>query len=244
MSIKRRLAQLANICIRPLGAELVSRAAILSWQHFFDQAKRYKFEPKTVFDVGVAYGTPWLYEAFPHASYFLIDPLREALPHMERIKKSLNATILNVALGESAGIVNIEARENIRGSTIFAQEGEADSRLLSCYPVEVKRLDEIVPAFPTPALCKIDVQGAELGVLKGMSGIMAQLDVVIVECHTLPTLRGIPEAAEVIHLMNEYGFCIYDVAFIGRRPLDGATAELDVVFVKKDSVFRSDHRWR
>jgi len=28
-----------------------------------------------------------------------------------------------------------------------------------------------------------------------------------------------------------------------RRPLDGATAQLDMVFVAEGSRFRSDHRW-
>lgn len=36
--------------------------------------------PRTVFDIGVAYGTHWLYGAFPTAKFHLINPTRESLP--------------------------------------------------------------------------------------------------------------------------------------------------------------------
>jgi hypothetical protein len=39
---------------------------------------------KTIFHIGVADGTPWLYETFPDAKSHLIDPTRESLPHMQR----------------------------------------------------------------------------------------------------------------------------------------------------------------
>lgn len=61
------------------------------------------FVPKTVIDIGVAYGTPDLYDAYPQAKYILVDPTRESLPHMQSISKRMNASILNIALGDKKG---------------------------------------------------------------------------------------------------------------------------------------------
>jgi hypothetical protein len=36
--------------------------------------------PKTIFDVGVADGTPWLYDTFPQAHFFLFDPTPQSRP--------------------------------------------------------------------------------------------------------------------------------------------------------------------
>jgi 16S rRNA G527 N7-methylase RsmG len=34
-------------------------------------------QPKTVIDVGVGRGTPWLYQAYPTAKFILVEPLRD-----------------------------------------------------------------------------------------------------------------------------------------------------------------------
>ncbi len=44
--------------------------------------------------------------------------------------------------------------------------------------------------------------------------------------------------------LKEYGFVLYDVLSLLRRPLDQALAQLDVAFVPEASPLRRDHRWR
>ena len=149
-----------------------------------------------------------------------------------------------MALGDRSGEIEIEVHEDIGGSTTFVQEGVADTARLTSYTVQVRRLDELVNSFDSPALCKIDVQGAELDVLRGMAGIMEAIDVVVVECQNIPTLRGAPDASQVVKLMDAYGLGIYDVVSLGRRPLDGATAQMDIAFARRKSVFFEDKRWR
>lgn len=163
---------------------------------------------------------------------------------MQAISQSLNAKILNVALGERSAEIEIEVHEDIGGSTIFTQEGIADTARLTSYPVRVRRLDELVKTFGSPALCKIDVQGAELDVLKGMAGIIEAIDLVIVECQVIPTLKDAPDASKVIEFMDAYNYGIYDIVQLGRRPLDGATAQMDIAFAKRTSILLTDKRWR
>ena len=91
-----------------------------------------------------------------------------------------------------------------------------------------------------PALCKIDVQGAELMVLAGMTGRLADIDALVVETSTIATVKG---GAEVEAVVRFLGFVLADIIGLRRRPLDKATAQLDLLFVPKEAAPRHDRRW-
>ena len=84
------------------------RATAPSWRQSFRLLDRYGFRPNMVFDIGVAYGTFELYDAFPKAFYHLIDPTSESLHHMRLLERQLNCRIHQVALGDRDGEVDIE----------------------------------------------------------------------------------------------------------------------------------------
>jgi len=133
-----------------------------NWTRCLELFKKQGFQPKTIFDIGVAAGTPELYAVFPDASYYLVDPTQEALPHMQAIAQRMNATILNLALGEEECSLEIEVRPtDIGASSLFEEIGPLSETRR--YPVPVRRFDRVVGTFEKPALCKIDVQGAEMG---------------------------------------------------------------------------------
>lgn len=234
------LAQAKHI-LRPLAPYLPKLAPVPSWRRCFKVLERYGFKPATVFDIGVGFGTHALYHAYPRASYYLIDPTPESLPHMQRIARHLNAQILNIALGDRDGEAMIEIRSDIQGSTLFEEIGPRD--FLRKENVKVRRFDTVIETFERPALCKIDVQGSELLVLNGMTGRIAEIDAFLLETSTIATVKGGPEAYDVLRFMKERGFVMFDVVGMKRRPLDGATAQLDMIFVAEESYFRADRRW-
>ena len=43
--------------------------------------------------------------------------------------------------------------------------------------------------------------------------------------------------------MTQRGYVIYDFAGFTNRPLDMALGQLDICFVKEDSVLRKSHGW-
>ena len=227
--------------LRPLAPYLPKLAPVPSWRHSFKVLDRYGFKPATVFDIGVGFGTHALYHAYPSAAYYLIDPTPESLSHMQRIARRLNAQILNLALGDRDGEAMIEIRADIQGSTLFEEIGPRD--FLRKESVKVRRFDTVIGAFERPALCKIDVQGSELLVLNGMTGRIAEIDAFLLETSTIATVKGGPEAYDVLRFMKEHGFVMFDVVGMKRRPLDGATAQLDMIFVAEESYFRADRRW-
>jgi FkbM family methyltransferase len=239
-----------EIALRPLrpllGAAwppLHRLGSIAMWIAGINILKDMGFDPRSVFDIGVAAGTPDLYAAFPNAHFVLVDPTRESRVHMERIARQLDATVFNVALGDHNGQVEIETRpDDIKGATLFEEIGPlGESRR---YSVPMHRFDGLFDQIARPSLCKIDVQGAELMVLQGMGERMAEFDVFIVEVSLIATIKGAPDAYDVITHMREQGFVIFDIVGLARRPLDNALAQVDLLFVREESPFRADRRWR
>lgn len=242
LQLKTLAARAIRAPLARYGFELHRRGVAPNWQLTAELLRRYKVEPRTVFDIGVAEGTPWLYEIFPNCDYHLIDPTRESLPHMQAIARRLNATIHNIALGEQEGEIEVIVRsDDIGASSLFQEVGEVP--VSARYIVPVRRFDHLIEGFARPALAKIDVQGAELMVLKGMGEQLHNLDVVIIETSTVATLENGPEFRDVFHELDSHEFILYDIISLNRRPLDGAIAQIDAVFVPRHSPLRSDKRW-
>jgi len=234
------VSQLKNL-LRPFEPYLPRFVPAPSWRHSFRVFERYGFSPATVFDVGVGFGTPALYHAFPDAYYYLIDPTPESLSYMRRISRHLDADILHLALGEEDGETLLEVRPDIQGSTLLEECGPRG--VLRTERVPLRRFDSVIGAFERPALCKIDVQGAELMVLNGMTRRIREIDAFIIETSMIATVRNGPELFDVVAFMKSHGFVVFDIVGMSRRPLDGATAQVDIVFVAEGSFLRADRRW-
>lgn len=225
---------------------VVPHDIVPDFERFAKLLDRYDLMPRTVIDVGVAEGTPWLYRAFPEAFFILVDPTQEALPYMQRWVSQFKGggRIEAVALGDHDGLQRILVRtDGIGASSFFEEVGPHE--LLRSYEVPVKRFDSIFTEFARPCLCKIDVQGAELSVVRGMGDMIFSIDAVIIETSLIRTLKGnAPEFVDIVIAMAERGFVLYDIVGMTRRPLDKALAQLDAVFVPESSPLRQDRRWR
>ncbi len=72
----------------------------------------------------------------------------------------------------------------------------------TAHAVEVRTLDALVASgeVPQPGVMKIDVEGAELAVLAGARATLADVQTLVVECHSMPLLR------DVLGVVLEAGF--------------------------------------
>jgi FkbM family methyltransferase len=232
--------------VRPFVSRIRSyipnRRAAPSWEQALDILRRHGLRPATVFDIGVAYGTYEFYRALPDSYYHLIDPTPESLHHMRVLSRRLRCQIHPVALGDHDGETTIEIRPDIQGATLL--EDVAPVQVLRHDRVPLRRFDSLIGEIARPALAKIDVQGAELMVLKGMTGRMASIDALIVETSTISSVKDGPEVYDIVHFMHEQGFVVADVVAMTRRPLDHATAQIDLLFLPEEgSPVRRDRRW-
>ncbi len=228
--------------VRPYLSYIPRRPTAPSWRRSFRVLEHYGFRPNTVFDIRVAYGTYELYRAFPDAHYHLIDPTPESLHYMRLLERQLRCDVHQTALGGRNGEVEIEIRPDIQAATLL-EDVSSERDVLRHDRVPMRRFDSLIDEIARPALCKIDVQGAELMVLEGMTGRLDSIDALIVETSTIASLKGGPEVHDIVHFMHDHGFVVADIVGMARRPLDGATAQLDVLFLPDGSPMRRDRRW-
>jgi hypothetical protein len=130
------------------------------------------------------------------------------------------------------------------GSSLYLEDEDSD----------VNGVPRIVPAVTLdqvgadrnldgPFLVKVDVQGAELDVLKGGIETLKRTEYIILETVFFQVFIDGPGFAEIIAFMRQQGFVVYEVFDPLYRPLDGAMSQIDIAFVKESGPFRKYHAY-
>jgi FkbM family methyltransferase len=175
---------------------------------------------RTVIDVGAHTGQFALFalDAFPSARIICFEPLADA----QRRLRTATASDPRVQLfGVAAGSASDECTLHVTRSTDSSSLLPVSPRLPAVFPrtEEVRR--ETVAVVPLdialqgetvarPCLLKIDVQGNELDVLKGASGMLDSIDQIVVECSFMELYLGQPLAGDIVcHLLER------DFEFVG-----------------------------
>jgi FkbM family methyltransferase len=203
-------------------------------------------QPRTVIDVGAAYGdwTRACQTVFPSATFLLVEPLEEFAPFLRRVEADLpSVSWVAAAAASEAGSEQLRVHPDLVGSSLLTEAQEsADVEPRSVRTATVDALVREHDASP-PFLLKVDVQGNELDVLAGATQTLAEASLVILEVSFFPFLVGGPQFDEVVAFMRAAGFMTYDVFNLSYRPLDGALAQADLMFVSTGSPLRSEHAW-
>lgn len=202
------------------------------------------FRPKTIVDVGVGKGTSDLHNAFPEAYLLLIEPLAAFEPFLISALQGRQGSYVLAAAGPSAGSVAIHVHDDLEGSSLYEESmgPEADGFEATVPQVTI---DDVLrqKGLHGPLLIKVDVQGAELDVLRGGREALATAEAVVLEVSLFGFLKGTPQFYDVVQFMKERDFVAYDIIQGNNRPLDGALGQVDVVFVRESGRFRQDHSW-
>ncbi len=199
------------------------------------------FAAKTIIDVGVAYGTPELYEAFPEARLILVDPLINLTDVRTRPShRQVDYIVAAAASKVASGILNLH-QDLVSSSLLPEEEGpHCDG---SQYAIEITTIDQICAEMiiELPLAIKVDVQGFELEVLIGASNMLKKTDLVIAEVSLFHFYKGSPTIREILEYMESNVFALYDIVGQLYRPLDNALAQVDLVFVKDLGPLRTTH---
>lgn len=193
-----------------------------------------------VIDVGVARGTPGLYDAWPQARLLLVEPLAEWEGYCREIVAGGRGRCVIAAAGAAPGELSMRVH---RVPELSSGVGERDPGQSVERTVPVVALDHEAADLPGPLVVKADVEGAELDVLAGARAVLERTELVLLETSLFELVPGQPLLHDVVAWMAEAGFAVYDVFGGHLRPLDGALAQLDVAFAPRDGILRTDSRY-
>lgn len=198
-----------------------------------------------ILDVGAHKGDWSMLAAtiLPEATYYLIEPQEELKPEIDRFLARQKGKVFFGGAGAEDGELTLTMWEDFAGSSFLLEEGQANGKIQKKVPIY--SIDGLIARaeMPVPDICKIDVQGFEIEVLKGAAGIFGKTEVFILEASLFRFSPNQPLLHDLIAYMTQRGYVIYDFAGFTNRPMDMALGQLDICFVKEDSILRKSHGW-
>lgn len=154
---------------------------------------------------------------------------------MVEISKNLQAcTIYNCAVSNVNKISKLSLSETRQYSSIDATIG-TESR-----SIDVRTVDSIYEdsGDHESILLKIDVDGIELKVLQGSQNLFNKECVIIIEA-TLGDKN--PRFNILVEYLSAYGFKVFDIVDPLYRPRDWHLWQVDLVFIKSNSLLWNGH---
>ncbi len=220
--LRRKLKLKLNDMVGPLRLRVLERVDF--------SALRSDVEFAHILDVGVAFGTPDLWQRFPGAFLDLFEPSPRFYERLEQgVLKSRPGRLHRVAAGSKNG----EAEFHLSGPASSSLLGTADKpgRTFPSIKVPVCRLDTLLTAadIRRPCMLKIDTEGYELAVLKGAEGILAAVDCVMVELHFGKSYAYAPQ--HVLDLLGRHGFALTDM--LDHEVSNGRVVCSDFIFERR-----------
>ena len=191
------------------------------------------YDFKKILDIGCHFGnwTAEMKQLFPKAEYFLID----ASDYPQRDK---TIPFLNTVLSDNVGTVdwyditsgNGTGNSYLRETTSHYKDTEPIKR--PCTTLDT--LFEEGRLHNDFDFIKLDVQGAEIDILKGASKFFEKAEMILLEVPFVgETNKNAPKFLDYIIFMDHSGFACYDIIELHRHY--GMLLQVDILFVKKTS---------
>ncbi len=213
--------------------------ARMSKQSALVQLKNGGFLPRTVIDVGAQVGTPPLYEVFPDAHHIMLEPMVEHETALKKICQSLKSAEYKLAaVSNHKGVVALEFSNDKQ----FSQIVESNNAGVNVRSVDAVTLDGLCTgwSYAGPFLIKIDVDGQELDVLEGATGLVIPENIFVIEATLIDQE---PRFSKILDFFKPFGFVLYDIIDALHRPSDLVLWQVDVVMVHESSPLRQNKRY-
>ena len=203
------------------------------------------FAPAGILDIGAYEGnfSRGARQIFKEAHILMIDALAEKGPVLADVCREVgNADHLIAMLGDrqmeaaSFYVVNTKLRPDLvkTGSSKFKENAN--------FPIEERALPQrtlgeiIADCDQTFQLLKLDVQGAELDVLRGLGSRLSQVEVILMEMSLVDYNEGAPLIDGALSELRGMDFVLYDLIEEHRHL--GRLFQIDGLFVRPASHFR------
>ena len=192
----------------------------------------------TVLDVGANRGqfSAAAAHQFPDATIHAFEPLLAAAARMRKsVGARANIRLWEFALGAKSGSRQFYEYEYSHISSFLPiRDGNQNPKYCDAsgtrISVRVERLDALgLDLSHGPVLLKIDAQGAEREVLEGAAGVLAQVDLVLLEVPFEQLYEGQPLFDELHDTLHEFGYRL-DAPLATHHGHAGRIIEMDVLY--------------
>ena len=208
--------------------------------HALLQLQRRGFDPRGVLDVGAYHGEFAMFarQMFPGASIVMVEPQAPLQEFLRALAIELRGDchVRQCVLGETVRptcdfhVTNTPFGST--GSSLYPERSDFPRQIVT---MPMRTVDDLLNEFTGRKfdLVKIDVQGAELDVLRGATERMHHVEVLITELSLHEANHGAPRFTEAMAAIDELGFAMFDMATLPR--VDGLLLQVDGIFVRKTS---------
>ena len=163
--------------------------------------------PTVIYDIGacVLHWTRKAKEVWPNAQYYLFDANDQVEPIMKASGHPYWIDLLTDVDGKE--LTYYKKTDNLGGNSYYKENTEHYSES-DGIPMVGWTLDGIASdnRWPLPDLIKIDVQGAEIDILKGATNCLIQCNDIILEAQHVEYNIGAPTDTNVFKFMETIGF--------------------------------------
>ena len=216
MYLKKIISQVNTLFEYPILIKTLMKPDIRGFsKEILSIKQKLNFTPQTIFDIGAARGQ-WSQAArmvFPDAQIYAFEPISESYKKMQdRMMHDNSFRAFNCALSDQSNKISF-GLNNFRDSSSILKMTDA-------HKIEFKQTEKeeliIIDAFRLdsieeiniigPAFIKMDVQGAELMVLKGAEKILNKIDGIQLELNFESFYESQATYIEVCNFMYSINF--------------------------------------
>lgn len=195
------------------------------------------FDPKFIYDIG-AFRATWtssIKTIFDQSTFILFEANGE---NQEFLKKSGHIFFIAL-LAEEDGKEKIfySLPNGCTGDSTFKEQTHhyKDCKQTKRYSYKLSTLINKY-GLKLPNFMKIDIQGSELDVLKGISiEHLKECEFIMLEVKVLEYNKGSPDMLEVLTFMKKLNYVLYDLLEL--HYVDNNLCEVDWLFCKENSKF-------
>jgi len=215
-----------------------------------ENAKQIGFAPRVIFDCGAFVGN-WSWsvsQLFPGSRLLLVEPNDRIIGQTKEKTSQIKPepVLVHGAVGDKTGKTYLNIWDNpetsMAGSSLKEHvQGAAKHKM----KVDLFTIDELAQAHElTPDLVKLDLQGGEKDALLGATIILQSTEMFIIEFGCLDAYIDRTTPLDIMQIMYDNNYCLYDIVDLSYRPHDNALTGGDFFFVKNTSNLKKFKGYR
>lgn len=190
---------------------------------------------QSVIDVGASNGgwSEMCMGYFPNCNYILVEANKEHETDLKKFStKHKNAKYKIIAAGDKEGEIYFD------NSTLFGGLASHEKLNSTWITVPVTSISTLVKKFylGPPYMIKLDTHGFEIPILEGAKEILPETNLLVIEVYNFLVAKKSLRFFELCEYLKIHGFLPIELVDFTLRKLDNSFWQMDIFFMKQDSI--------